>query len=70
MNNNNNNNNREWKCPICGHNAYRTVDREPQTQKDGSIHWVSIRHFCKGCTIYFRDPARFNLDNMPVRGLF
>ena len=58
-NKNTNKNNNVWSCPICGNNSYRTVEREKKIDNEGKITWVAVKHFCKGCTIYFRDPARF-----------
>ena len=53
-----------WFCPICGNNSYRTVEREKKVDSEGRITWVATKHFCKGCTIYFRDPARFNYSKL------
>ena len=54
----------EWKCPICNDIRYETVQSEKVKTVDGKIAFVGRKHYCKGCSVLFRDPYLFNKEKI------
>jgi hypothetical protein len=58
-------NNPKWQCPICGDIRYVTIESEFDR---AAKKWVSKYCCCKGCSIVFNNPHKFNKVRFDAEG--
>lgn len=52
-----------WRCPLCNATAYTQI----AVARPSGKGYLTEFYECAGCTVMFRNPARFARLGLPVR---